>query len=302
MNIKWYSNNHDTDPQGLSPNYQMIENFLGNYPDSKEELIYFIIGDKLDRNSIFSKFIENVNIYRNFNIELGFASEENDPNFSIPVKPTFFIGNDAHFQSLVKMSGPKTIVSCVGNKDIETIGYQRHLSENCHSQSISLGELNQGIDKAESILRKAEIVLFDINAIKRQESFSSRSKVTGLTILESCTLARAIGMSPKNKVFFINVGNEDFNDQSQEVIALLLWYYLEGLTFNNLETEDTDSTTYLVENKHFDEPVKFSKGKITGRWSFVHPIDLKSYPCTEAEYHEFSKGALIESMVSLVEN
>lgn len=300
MNIKWYSNKHDDKPTGVSSSYQIIEKFLGNDPDSKKASIYLIISEKLDINSFFSKLMTQVNIYKKFNLNIGILENEDISEIPILDKPTFFIGDQCHFDALLKIPTEKILISNRIYDGYSNIGYQRHLSEIPLKPSVSLGALNDQMDLAESLLRKADTIMFDLKAIRRNESGIQESGICGLSTIEACNLSRSAGLSKNQRLFFINTIGHQINNDQEEIISTILWYYLEGVLFRDIENEHKNSSIYFVENDLFDEPIKFIKGKSTGRWSFVHPYDGKVYPCTNQDYIEMSKGHVPDCIVSMV--
>jgi len=209
-------------------------------------------------------------------------------------RESIFIGDQQYCKSFENLFNKKAcIISNRAEENKTFIGYQRHLNTHNNPHSIGLGEIKSDLSKAEALLRRAEGIFFNLDSIRRQESFVSESSVTGLNLHEACSLIRSAGMAMNNKLMLFNYGSEQLNKDRSEVISLLIWYYLEGLISQNIEKiEHNNNKLYMVSNPYFDKPVKFIQGNITGRWWYQHPETLYYVPCTEDDYLEMSKGRI----------
>ena len=193
------------------------------------------------------------------------------------------------------------------DNDISLTGFlavQKHFSEEqqwniCEEQSynfLRLGKLKNQLDVAESIIRDAEYIEFNINSIKHSDLTDNvNAPVTGLTIEEACQLMKYSGTA--NKLKFLNItgydASLDENGKIGECIAMLLWYFIDGKEssteyFNGLNK--TDFQEYLVQPSHLPIALKFFKHNITGQWWVKLPEELNEneivIACSKRDYYQ----------------
>lgn len=300
MNDSINSNNRDAIPSGLTSRCQIIKKFLVRYPGSREELINLIFGEKLDRNRVYSKFFSKKNILDPFDVS-AFTFDNSGANHIDELNEglSIIIANSHEIQNFRPIDDQSIVISKKAIIDRHSIGYQRHLCDIPNKLSVSLGEYKSSTELADVIIRKANTVFFNIDAIRMQDSFHNDSSITGLDIYEACTISKSIGMSRNITLFCIDIGYNEINENTEEALSLLLWYFLEGRNNADIDTKLENSRTYLVENNMFDKEVEFIKNKVTGRWSFRHPIDNAIYPCTENDYKDLIQGHIPDILLAL---
>ena len=208
---------------------------------------------------------------------------------------------------------PITNISYVGKIIVEkpynlfnysTIGYQSFfnapeeiaLMDKLFFDAYRLGDIVSDITVVEPILRDADLVSFDISAIKSSEiSYKNNTSPNGFDGREICAIARYAGIS--NRVTSFGLYElKDFSDAKSGamLVAQVLWYFVEGVNFR-VEDDDFNNekrfTTYKVPVD--DEVLVFKKSNKTGRWwielPFISNVNnkLKSrtlLPCTYGEY------------------
>lgn len=159
-----------------------------------------------------------------------------------------------------------------------------------------LGEITADITIAEPIMRDADMVAFDVTAIKNSElSYKNNESPNGFDGREICAISRYAGISNKVKSFGVYELSDSIESKSGAMlIAQILWYFIEGFNFR-VEDDDFDNeklfTSYKVPVE--DEVLEFKKSNKTERWWIVLPFisnvnnKLKRrtlLPCTYGEY------------------
>jgi hypothetical protein len=294
------SNYRDAIRSGLTSKCQIIEKFLVRYPGSREESINLIFGEKLDRIRVYSKFFSKKSIIDNFDVRaFTFNNKGEDHLEEFGQGITVIIAYSQEIEKFRQLDDQSIVISKQAMTERHSIAYQRHLCDIPNKPSVSLGEYKASKELADTIIRKSNTVFYNIDAIRVQDSFHNESSITGLDIYEACSLARSIGLSNNIKLFCIDIGSEDIHENTVEAVSLLLWYFFEGRTNSSIDTKPENSTTYLVDSEMFDKEVTFWQSKITGRWSFRHPIDNDIYPCTENDYIDLVQGQVPDILLTL---
>ena len=139
-------------------------------------------------------------------------------------------------------------------------------------ESVRLGEIQQNIELAEPIIRNTNVLSFDLNSIRQSEvpgtSFASPNGFFGN---EACQIARYAGMSDKlNAIGFFEMTPEfDFHGQTAQLVAQMIWYFVEGVGLRKSESplsNDSQYTNYKVVISNTNEELIFIKSQKSGRW------------------------------------
>lgn len=198
------------------------------------------------------------------------------------------------------------------------LAVQKHFTEQqqwikCEEQSynfLRLGKLKNQLDVAESIIRDAEYVEFNINAIKYSDLTSNKlAPITGLTIEEACQLMKYIGLA--NNLKFLNIHGYDPNlDQDGKIgecIAMMLWYFIEGRESRTEYFEGlnkTDFQEYLVQPSHLPISLKFFKHNISGQWWVKLPEELDEkelvLACSKRDYFQACNDEVSERLMQAI--
>lgn len=185
-----------------------------------------------------------------------------------------------------------------------TLGYQSFLNppaeisliEKLYFDGYRLGEITADVTIVEPIMRDADIVTLDINAIKSSEiSYKNTVSPNGFDGREICAIARYAGIS--NRVSSFGVYElKNFNDarSGAMLVAQIFWYFIEGVNFRVEDDDFQDEKRYKSYQVPIDDEVLvFKKSNETGRWWIELPFilnvnnKLKSrtlLPCTYGEY------------------
>ncbi len=185
--------------------------------------------------------------------------------------------------------------------NFSNIGYQSYfnaqeetdLMERLFFDAYRLGEVANDLALAEPVLRNANMVSLDVRSIKASEiSTTAQFSPNGFTGREICAIARYAGLGDKMNVF--GIYEMDNNVQSHQLVAQIIWYFMEGVNYRILETpysKTDDFTKYMVPCE--TEQLVFYKSLLTERWwvevpsiytSHTKPYTTALLPCTEQDY------------------
>jgi len=188
--------------------------------------------------------------------------------------------------------------------NLGVIGFQSHftpeallnmMDEN-NFDYIRLGKLKTSSEETEPLIRDADLICFNLNALKQSEASGvEQPSPSGLFSEEACMLSRYAGISDKlTSVGFYGYQSEkDFSSQSAQVIAQMIWYFLDGYynRMNDFPASMHGLNEYIVDFKHLDTPVTFWKSTKSGRWWMQVPVKAKKkhqrhrlIPCSYSDY------------------
>lgn len=185
--------------------------------------------------------------------------------------------------------------------NFSNLGYQSYfnaqeeidLMERLFFDAYRLGEVANEIALAEPVLRNAHLVSLDARAIRAGEvGLSNNFSPNGFTGREICAIARYAGISDNVRVF--GLYEMENTGQSHQMMAQIIWYFIEGFNFRIKEKPSqtsNDFTKYTVPTE--TEQLVFYKSLLTERWWVEVPSILTSHtklrssallPCTEKDY------------------
>ena len=180
--------------------------------------------------------------------------------------------------------------------DFTNIGYQRHLCshdeldlmEKLFFEYISLGEITENNNKAEPIMRNANIVSFDMKSLSFSASFNQTAgNPNGINPRLACILSKYAGQS--NKTNFLGLFELNNNFISNKLYSEIIWYFLDGVNKRIVESDFNDSQTfnkYIVQTSGRD--IIFYKSKISEKWwMLINPAKSSNVyylPCLESDY------------------
>ena len=149
-----------------------------------------------------------------------------------------------------------------------------------------VGMVKSQIEEMEPVIRNSHMMSFDISAIKNSDAPASTCSPNGLLGEEACNLTRYAGMSPSISTIGIYGYDaaKDVHNLTALQIAQMLWYFIDGKSRSNHESE-------LIEKQNFNEfhtafaevDTVFIQSKRTGRWWMQLP-DKKMIPCSYNDY------------------
>ncbi len=196
------------------------------------------------------------------------------------------------------------------------IGYQSYFvqpqiiakMEQMHFDFYRLGTFRYNIEEVEPILRNADMLSFDITAIRQSDApGSNNSSPNGFYAEEACQIMRYAGMSDKlTSIGFYEVNPRlDINSQTAQLVSQMIWYFVDGFynRKNDIPLNDKkEFVKYIVTIKDNGSNLNFWKSKKSGRWwielPFIkgkdeyHPHHLM--PCSYIDYQNACKGEIPE--------
>jgi formiminoglutamase len=187
------------------------------------------------------------------------------------------------------------------------IGYQSYfvdqklldLMSKLYFDAYRLGEVRSNPEETEPVLRNADIVSFDVAAIRYADSPGCKNAgPNGFYGEEACRIARYAGMSDKvSSIGFFEINPEnDKGFQTAQLAAQMIWYFLEGFYNRKKDyptTEKTDYLKYRVVIKDSKHELIFYKSSKTERWwmDVPYPAGKKNryerhhlVPCSYKDY------------------
>jgi len=187
------------------------------------------------------------------------------------------------------------------------IGYQSYFIDKEHVDLISklyfdsyrLGQVQKNIEEVEPIVRNADILSFDISAIRQSEAPANKNaSPNGFYGEQACQISRYAGMSDKlTSVGFYEVNPElDINGQTAHSVAQMIWYFIDGYNHRKNDFPVGSRKTYLKYMVNIQEgknEVVFYKSDKSERWWMDVPYPAHNkikyerhllVPCSYADY------------------
>ncbi|MEM0996127.1 MAG: formimidoylglutamase [Bacteroidota bacterium] len=174
----------------------------------------------------------------------------------------------------------------------------RQRMKNLYFPSVRLGEIRQDLKEAEPFLRNANLVSFDLSAVRASDApGTTHPSPAGFTAEEICQLARYTGLANRiSSVSFTEMQPmKDLNGQTALLTGLMMWYLIEGYLGRRIdEPEDLSRLTKYSVNLHGGiQEIVFYKNPMTERWwmqvPYADALSKKSnrselVPCSESDY------------------
>lgn len=185
--------------------------------------------------------------------------------------------------------------------NFSNIGYQSYfnsqeeidLMERLFFDAYRLGEITSDVALAEPVLRNAHMVSVDARAIRASEmGYSNNFSPNGFTGREICAISRYAGISDKVAVF--GIYEMENSNQSCQLLAQIIWYFIEGYNFRIKESpyiNKDDFTKFIVPTE--TEELTFYMSNLTDRWWIEVPSVLGTHtksnsptllPCSKTDY------------------
>lgn len=196
------------------------------------------------------------------------------------------------------------------------IGYQSYLNspeslsmmKELFFETYRVGALRKDILEVEPIVRNAEMVSLDISAVRRTDAPGNPNASShGFYGEEMCHIAYLAGVSEKLSSFGIYEFNPmyDYNNQTSQLIAHIMWYFVEGVLGRCDDTLFKNKDNYIkfsITVTDTPDDLVFYCSKKTSRWwvvvPVIHPtknINQKYFlPCSEKDYKLACKDIIPE--------
>ncbi len=201
--------------------------------------------------------------------------------------------------------------------NISFLGFQNHfcsphigkwIDEN-RFDGLRLGKVKSNIEEAEPVIRDADMLIFQLDALKHSDCPGIISPTpNGLPAEKACQLSRYAGMSDKLGSISISgyYPKTDIGFQSAQLIAQMVWYFMDGYVNRKKDypVTNTGMTEYVVDFKDIDYQITFWKSNRSGRWWMQIPVkNLKGLnrhrliPCSYQDYKLSCSGELPERLL-----
>lgn len=187
------------------------------------------------------------------------------------------------------------------------IGYQTYLVDQTSLQMMTklyfdvyrLGQVRDMIEEAEPIIRQADMLSFDISAIKHADAPAHpHPSPNGFYAEEACQMMRYAGMNDKLSSIGLYEINPKFDDhgKTSHLAAQMIWCFMEGYynrknDFPNRTSPDYTRFHVILQDDKYE--INFYKSKKSDRWWMEIPYpphkDLKFerhtlIPCSYKDY------------------
>ncbi|WP_347159591.1 formimidoylglutamase [Pontibacter chitinilyticus] len=189
------------------------------------------------------------------------------------------------------------------------IGYQSYLVEpevmgtleKMHFEAFRVGEVHRNVQEMEPVVRIADLLTFDISAIRHQDAPGYEpANPFGLTGEEACQICWYAGLNDT----LTSLGIYEYQPELDEreltamTIATMIWYFIEGYYHrkNELQFNSTQFTKYAVAFNDTPDRMVFYKSRQSEKWWLeVEPLsgsDKGSHiiPCSYDDYVQATKG------------
>jgi formiminoglutamase len=189
------------------------------------------------------------------------------------------------------------------------VGGQRYLTDpdllelmnKMYFDALRLGEVQPNMPLAEPTLRNADLISFDIGAIRQSEApGSAHCGPNGFYGDQAAQICRYAGMSDKLTSFGIYEYNPafDINGQTAHLIAQMVWCFFEGFVSRKSDFpigDYSEYSRYIVHLTGDSHELVFYKSHKSDRWWMDVPYPAGAtqkyerhhlVPCTYAEYQQ----------------
>lgn len=183
--------------------------------------------------------------------------------------------------------------------------------EKLYFEAYRLGHMRTNLAEMEPTVRNADLLSFDITAIKSADApGNAHAQPFGLTGEEACQLCWYAGQNEKLSSIGFYEYNPDFDDvhkKTASVIATMIWYFIEGFYHRKNESNfrSNDFLRYTVAMPTEPEAITFYKSKFTEKWWMeVSPQHANRYsrnsivPCSYNDYQTATKGEIPERYIN----
>ena len=170
------------------------------------------------------------------------------------------------------------------------------LLKKLYFETYRLGLVNKDISLVEPIMRDADIVSVDISALRKTEAPANNNTTpNGFYGEEMCSILRYAGLSDKVSSLGIFEYNAIYDEKNQtaQLIAQMIWYFVEGVNFRLKEYPFGSKKEYIKYIVPIDNDIiNFYKSNKSNRWWMEIPDNKFKketlIPCTYDDYVEAS--------------
>lgn len=174
--------------------------------------------------------------------------------------------------------------------------------EKLHFETLRLGEIHHHIAAAEPVIRHADLLSFDIQAINAQAAPNATGgNPFGLSGEQACQLCWYAGLNDQLSSFglYEYYPEKDQHGLTAMTMAVMIWYFVEGY-YNRKQETDFSSRKFVRYAIGFhDNPHKmvFYKSKVSDKWwmeveGLGADQPVRIVPCSYEDYLSASNGEI----------
>ncbi len=178
--------------------------------------------------------------------------------------------------------------------------------EKLYFEAHRIGMMRQGLQDMEPSIRSADMLAFDITAIRSSDApGNANAQPFGLTGEEACQICWYAGINEKLSsagFYEYNPGLDDEHKKTASVVATMIWYFIEGF-YNRKDERNYKSNDFLkfsVSMPVEPEVMNFYKSKVTDRWWIEVPnaSRVNIVPCTYSDYEMACNGEVPDRYIA----
>ena len=184
--------------------------------------------------------------------------------------------------------------------------------EKLYFGTFRVGQVRTNIQEIEPTVRNADMVAFDITAIRSSDAPGNASaQPFGITGEEACQICWYAGLNEKlSSIGFYeyNPAYDDDHKKTASVVATMIWYFIEGYYYrkNEQNFRSNDFMKYSVSMPVEPEVISFYKSKFSEKWwmEIPYPGGKEKYsrnsivPCSYTDYQTAVKGEVPDRYIS----
>lgn len=231
-----------------------------------------------------------------------------DSHFDLDEDPDNPVAASMSYLSRIIMHEPNFLFN------ISHIGYQTYfadpvvtrLMDKLYFDTHRLGEVSGKMAEVEPVIRNADLLSFDISAIRQADApANSYATPNGFYGEEACQLCRYAGMSDKLSSIGFYELNPAFDRQGQtsHLVAQMIWYFIEGFYNRKKDlpaTAKADFLKYRATFRDSEHEVVFFKSRKSERWWMQVPYPHNGskneryhlVPCSYSDYQTACTGEM----------
>ncbi|MCC5938355.1 MAG: formimidoylglutamase [Lunatimonas sp.] len=183
--------------------------------------------------------------------------------------------------------------------------------EKLYFDHVRLGKLRDNFKEVEPLIRNADMLSFDLCAIKSTDAPGTIDcQPFGMTSEEACQISWFAGTNEKLSSIGFYGYHECLDDSrytTASVVATMVWYFIEGFYHrkDSLSFKSSDYTKYTVSLDSTPSVLHFYKSNLSGKWWMEVPVsgmgkfgDQTIIPCSYEDYQTAQRGEIPERWVN----
>lgn len=180
----------------------------------------------------------------------------------------------------------------IGHQSCFTDKNDLELLKNLYYESFRLGEVRSNLKMTEPVIRDADFVSIDFNAIKQADAPGNyQPSPNGFFGEEICQLSKYCGMSDQLTTFLLSEINPEFDlhGQTTHLAAQTIWYFISGFLQKKYEKPDGSEnfTKFVVNLDATSHNLVFYKSEHTNRWWLEIPSVRKKPYLIACAYEDY---------------